>query len=426
MSCEIEKTTIYGKIKCPSNKSYTHRALLLSTLVDGKSIIKNVLYSNDTRASIKACQSFGAQVQEAGTNITVKGLKEFKNPNGIIDAENSGTTIRIAAAISSLLEGKTVLSGDKSLRERPMQPLLDALESIGAKCSSKDGKPPITVTGKVKGGEITIPGNISSQFISALMIIGPKTENGIDLNIDGDLVSKPYLDATITTMKKFSAIVETVTPYKKYKIEPQKYKPTTVTIPSDFSSLALLLSASVLLGDGLTIEMTMGDLPQGDEKIIDILEILGVVVTLRKNTISVKSPELLDGGKFDLHDTPDLLPPLAILALKTSKPIELYNVKHARFKETDRIAILARELKKLGIKVKEKDDGLVLDAPIKPKGAHLNSENDHRLFMAFCIAGMFVGDCTVSNPESVDISYPNFISDMNKVGGKIKSPIEGL
>jgi len=182
-----------------------------------------------------------------------------------------------------------------------MQPLLDALESIGAKCSSKDGKPPITVTGKVKGGEITIPGNISSQFISALMIIGPKTENGIVLNIEGDLVSKPYVDATITTMKKFSAIVETVTPYKKYKIEPQKYKPTTVTIPSDFSSLALLLSAAVLLGDGLTIEMTVGDLPQGDEKIIDILEILGVIVTLRKNTISVKSPERLDGGKFDLH-----------------------------------------------------------------------------------------------------------------------------
>ncbi|KAG2471694.1 MAG: 5-Enolpyruvylshikimate-3-phosphate synthase [Nitrosopumilales archaeon] len=307
-----------------------------------------------------------------------------------------------------------------------MQPLLDALESIGAKCSSKDGKPPITVKGKVSGGEVSIPGNISSQFVSALMIIAPRTEKGIVLNIEGDLVSKPYVDATITSMKKFNANVETTIPYKKYNVLPQKYKPTTLTIPSDFSSLALLLSAAVLLGDNLTIEMTMGDLPQGDEKIIDVLEILGVVVTLSKNTITVKSPEQLEGGKFDLNDTPDLLPPLAILALKTSKPIEIYNVKHARYKETDRIAILARELSKLGLKVKEKEDGLILGHATKPKSVHLNSENDHRLFMAFCIAGMYVGDCTVSNPESVSISYPNFISDMNKVGGKIKLPDEGL
>ena len=426
MSCEIEKTSIYGKIICPPNKSYTHRALLLASLADGKSIIKNILYSSDTRATIKICKSLGAQIQEAGKNITVKGIKEFKEHNALIDAENSGTTIRIGAAIASLSEGKTVLSGDESLRQRPMQPLLDALESIGAKCSSKDGKPPITVKGKVSGGEVSIPGNISSQFVSALMIIAPRTEKGIVLNIEGDLVSKPYLDATITSMKKFNANVETTIPYKKYNVLPQKYKPTTLTIPSDFSSLALLLSAAVLLGDNLTIEMTMGDLPQGDEKIIDVLEILGVVVTLSKNTITVKSPEQLEGGKFDLNDTPDLLPPLAILALKTSKPIEIYNVKHARYKETDRIAILARELSKLGLKVKEKEDGLILGPTTKLKSAHLNSENDHRLFMAFCIAGMYVGDCTVSNPESVSISYPNFISDMNKVGGKIKLPDEGL
>jgi 3-phosphoshikimate 1-carboxyvinyltransferase len=215
--------------------------------------------------------------------------------------------------------------------------------------------------------------------------------------------------------------VDTIIPYKKYQIAPQDYKPTEVTIPTDFSSLALLLSAAVLLGDKVTCEIMKGDLPQGDEKIIDILEDLGVVVTLSKNTITVKSPELLEGGKFDLIDTPDLLPPLAILVLKSSKPIELYNVKHARYKETDRIAILGRELQKLGVKVKEKEDGLILEAPDTPKRAELNSENDHRLFMAFCIAGMFVGDCIVTNPESVAISYPNFISDMNKVGGKIKS-----
>lgn len=420
MSCDIEKTKLYGKIVCPPNKSYTHRAIMLASLTKGKSIIENVLHSSDIDATIETCKKFGAQMKETGNNLTIDGIEEFKNQNIVIDAKNSGTTIRIATAIASLSEGKTILSGDESLRKRPMQPLLDALESIGAKCTSTGGKPPITVSGTVKGKEVNIPGNISSQFVTALMIIAPRTEKGLILNIKDDLVSKPYLDATINIMEKFGVNVITITPYKKYQIPSQEYKPTDVTIPSDFSSLALLLSASVLLGDKVTCEMMMGDLPQGDKKIIDILKDLGVVVTLSKNTITVKSPTLLEGGKFDLIDTPDLLPPLAILALKSSKPIELFNVKHARYKETDRIAILGRELKKLGVKVEEKEDGLILEAPEHPKGAELNSENDHRLFMAFCIAGMYVGDCTVTNPESVTISYPNFISDMNKVGGKIK------
>ena len=165
--------------------------------------------------------------------------------------------------------------------------------------------------------------------------------------------------------------------------------------------------------------MTMGDMPQADEAIIDILEIMGVIITLDKNTIKIKSPEKLDGGKFDLSNSPDLIPAVAILALKTSKPIEIFNVKHARYKETDRIAILARELSKLGIKVVEKNDGLVLKNSGSLTGASLNSENDHRLFMAFCIAGMYVGNCTISDPESVEISYPNFISEMKRIGCKI-------
>jgi 3-phosphoshikimate 1-carboxyvinyltransferase len=220
-------------------------------------------------------------------------------------------------------------------------------------------------------------------------------------------------------MKKFGAGVQVDIPYKKYKIPRQGYSPTAFTVPSDFSSMALLLSAAVLLGDNLTILASIGDLPQGDKAIISHLERLGVKVNMDNDKISVKSPPLLEGGKFDLSNTPDLLPAMAILALKTSKPIEIFNVKHARFKETDRISILAKELAKLGIIVQEKEDGLTLEAPKTPKGAELDSSDDHRLFMAFCIAGMYVGGCTVSDPESVDVSYPRFIEDMNKVGAKI-------
>jgi len=419
MNCRVEKSELGGKLTCPTLTSYTHRAIFLASLAIDKSIIKNILSSGDTNATINACKNFGVEIKDVGDDITVTSASVLKLQSNTIDAANSGTTIRIATAISALAIDKIVLTGDSSLKKRPMQPLLDALESLGAKCSSSNGNPPISVSGEIKGGEVKIPGDISSQFISALMITAPKLENGLILNIQGKLVSKPYIDAAITMMKKYGVEVETKTPYKKYIIPEQNYKATTVTIPSDFSSLALLLSAAVLLGENLTIQVSTGSMPQADEAIIDILEIMGVLITLDKNTIKIKSPEKLDGGKFDLSDSPDLIPAIAILALKTSEPIEIFNVEHARYKETDRIAILARELTKLGIKVKEKKDGLILNNSKSLTSADLNSENDLRLFMAFCIAGMYVGNCTISAPESVEFSYPNFISEMKRIGCKI-------
>ena len=419
MKCRVEKSEITGEIECPPNKSYTHRAIFIASLAMDKSIIKNVLRSEDTNATISACKNFGVEIDDVGNDITVTSASELKIKSDIIDAANSGTTIRIAAAIASLANDKITLTGDSSLKKRPMQPLLDALESLGAQCNSSSGNPPISIKGRIKGGKVKIPGNMSSQFISALMITAPKLEDGLIIDIDGKLVSKPYIDATITTMKKFGVNVEIKTPYKKYIIPEQNYKSTTLTIPSDFSSLALLLAAAILLGEDLTIKASTGSMPQADEAIIDILETMGVIVTLNKNIIKIKSPKKLDGGKFDLSDSPDLVPAVAILALKSSKPIEIFNVEHVRYKETDRISIIARELSKLGIKVEEKKDGLILNNSDNLNSADLNSENDHRLFMAFCIAGMYVGNCTVSDPESVEVSYPNFISEMKRLGCKI-------
>lgn len=418
MKCKVEKSRLSGTISCPPNKSYSHRAVFLATLSKGKSIISNMLLSRDTLATIDACRVFGAKIDVTGSTVTVESTGEIALQKPEIDASNSGTTIRIATAISSLVDTRVTLSGDSSLRKRPMRPLLDALEKIGAKCTSTDGKPPITVKGKINGGKTSILGSVSSQFISALLIVAPKTSYGITLDIEGDMVSKPYLDATIATMKKFGATVEIVNPYKKYNIPPQQYKSTDFTVPTDFSSMALLLSAAVLVGDNMTISVPIGDLPQGDREMISHLEKLGVKVEVG-DKITVKSPIFLNGGRFDLSNTPDLLPPMAILALKTSKPIEIHNVRHARFKETDRIAILCKEIAKLGVIVTEKEDGMILESPKSLKSAELESSDDHRLFMAFCIASMFVGNCTVTDPESVDVSYPTFIADMNKIGAKI-------
>jgi len=420
MSCKVGKSKISGQVVCPPNKSYTHRAIFLASLAGNNSRVDNVLLSADTIATIEACKKFGAEIEIENSSIIVKNPIKFDTIVPEINSENSGTTIRIASGIASLFSEEIILTGDSSLQKRPMQPLLDALSSIGAQCSSTDGKPPIKIKGKISGGNVTIPGNFSSQFVSALLISAPLTENGINLTIEGNLVSKPYLDATIATMRKFGVSVQTLIPYKRYNIVPQIYKSTKFTVPIDFSSLALLLSAAVLNGEEIIIKGNIGNLPHGDEVFIGILEELGVKVTINDKEIKIKSPEKLNGGKFDLSNSPDLLPPLAILSLNTSSPIEIVNVKHARLKETDRIAIISRELVKLGIKVQEKEDGLILESSENLSGAELNSENDHRLFMAFCIAGMYIGDCIITDPESAKISYPNFVEVMNSLGAKIQ------
>src|SRR3972149_2193285 len=392
MNCKVEKSKVSGHITCPANKSYSHRAIFLASLAGNNSKIDNVLFSADTIATIEACRNFGAEIEETNSSIIVRKSIKIDKIVPEIDAKNSGTTIRIASGIASIFTKEITLTGDASLQKRPMQPLLDALESIGAKCSSTKGMPPIKITGRISGGNVSIPGNFSSQFISALLIFAPLTEKGINLTIDGNLVSKPYLDATIATMRNFGVTVQTLIPYKKYNIAPQIYKPSTFTVPIDFSSLALLLSASVLNGENVIIHGKIGNLPQGDEVFIDILEQLGVKVSIKDDQITIQSPEKLNGGRFDLSNSPDLLPPLAILA---------------------------RELVKIGIRVQEKEDGLILESPKESKGATLNSENDHRLFMAFCIAGMYLGNCIVTDYESVAVSYPDFITEMNKLGAKI-------
>ena len=419
MNCKVEKSKLSGRVVCPPNKSYTHRAIFLASLAGRNSKVENVLYSADTIATINACKNFGAEIiQDESSIVFTKSIEKTESVPEI-NAENSGTTIRIASAIASLFSKEITLTGDSSLRKRPMQPLLEALQSMGAKCNSVNGNPPVRITGKISGGDVTIPGNLSSQFVSALLITAPLTDKGMNLTIEGNLVSKPYLDATISTMRNFGVTVQTLIPYKRYNIPPQIYKPANFVVPIDFSSLALLLSAAVLCGEKFEIQGSIGNLPQGDEVFIDILEQLGIEVIIKDSKISVSSPEKLSGGRFDLSNSPDLLPPLAILVLKATKPIEIFNVKHARLKETDRIAIISRELSKLGIKVEEKDDGMILYPVEILKGAKLDSENDHRLFMAFCIAGMYIGDCTVSDPESVNVSYPKFIKEMSSIGANI-------
>ncbi len=418
MNCSVSKSILSGSITCPPNKSYTHRAIFLASLAGRDSRVTNVLVSGDTMATVQACKAMGASLDIQNDDLTVH---DAICPSGdvSIDAANSGTTIRLASAISAVYPCTARLYGDESLQKRPMQPLLDSLKLAGAKCSSTDGCAPLTVSGPMSGGAVSVQGNLSSQFVSALMMAAPLTSRGLDVTIQGEMVSKPYLDMSLATMRHFGVGVRTILPYKRYEIQPQMYRPASFTIPMDYSSMALLLSAAVLCGNDLEILGYMDDLPQGDEVFIDILDMLGVDVYTGNDSTRISNNAKLNGGVFNLGNSPDLLPPLAILALKTSKPITITDTSHARLKETDRISIISSELTKLGVKVKENPDGMVLYPSDSLHGATLNSHDDHRLFMAFCIAAMYVGDCTVTGAESAAISYPNFVNDLKSIGARI-------
>jgi 3-phosphoshikimate 1-carboxyvinyltransferase len=380
--------------------------------------------SRDTIASIDACRAFGTKIKRTDKGLIVSGNSTLKIPDDVINVENSGTTMRFVTAISSLLKkGHVIITGDDSIRKRPMGPLLSALKQLGVNSYSatENDKAPIIVQGGgIRGNHISIDGSISSQFISGILIAGVCAESGISLNVTGKQVSRSYIESTINVMTKFGARVEKSRDYRKYNISNNKYNPTTLTIPGDFSTAALLLSAGILSGGEITVTNLDFSLPQGDSKILEILKKIGATINIEKKKGIVKAigTRELDGGEFDLSDTPDLLPVVAILSLKSRNPVRIYGVSHTRYKETDRLKIIASEFRKFGVEIKTLLDEITITAPKKLRNAHINSHNDHRLFMSFVIASMMTEKSIVDGVESVDVSYPSFIQDMKRIGAK--------
>jgi 3-phosphoshikimate 1-carboxyvinyltransferase len=421
----ITQSRINGIIRCPSSKSYSHRAIAVASLVDGECTVKNPLFSRDTLATISACKALGVIIRQDNFVVRIKGRHSFAVPENVVNADNSGTTIRLVTTMSALVkDGLTVLTGDESLRKRPMQPLLDSLSKLGvlAYSTKMDGTPPLIIRGGgIKGGITTVDGSMSSQFVSSLLISCIYADSTVTLRIKGDQVSKPYIESTLATMKAFGVRVDNEG-FGEYHLPSASYRPTIFDVPSDLSSAALLLTAGLTLGDELTVTGINFHLPQGDSAILDIIRSMGgkIKVDRQKGEIRVYGTEQLGGGEFDLSDTPDLLPVVSILALKARSPVKITGIGHARLKETDRVANIASQLTKVGATIKEGNNELLISAPKNLKNALLESFNDHRLFMAFTIVAMLTKKSTVAGVESVDVSYPNFIQDLMELGGNIK------
>lgn len=422
----VTRSKLNGTVKCPPSKSYTHRAIFISSLANGKSHVINPLISRDTIASIDACRAFGIKIRRRSQELIITGKDTLKVPHNVINVENSGTTMRFITAISSLVKrGYVIITGDDSVRKRPMGPQLIALRQLGINSFSarKNDRAPIIVQGgRISGKHVTIDGSVSSQFISGILIAGVCAESSISISVLGKQVSKSYIESTINVMSKFGAKIKYSKDYKRYNILSTRYVPTTFTVPGDFSTASLLLSAGTLVGDEISVHNLNFALPQGDSKILEILKKIGAIISIdkRNGTVKASGAQELDGGEFDLSDTPDLLPVVAILSLKSINPVRIYGVSHARYKETDRLKIIASELRKLGVNTKLSSDEIMIISPKKLKNACLNSHNDHRLFMSFVIAAMLTEKSVVDGLESVDVSYPSFVHDMRRIGAKLR------
>lgn len=419
----VAKGKLRGKVRVPPSKSYTHRAVLMASLSRGKSKVSNPLISRDTLATIKACRAMGARIQEDGPSLRIVG-SEPSAPDDVVNAENSGTTLRFMTSAFSLPErGYTVLTGDASTRRRPMQGLLDALSGLGANARSSkgDGFAPIIIgDGGMSGGDAEIRGDVSSQFVSSILIASPLARGDSSLRVL-DAVSRPYIDATLR-LSELHGIEVDRGGYSKFRVRGrQEYRPCDFSVPGDFSSASFLMAAVALVGGRIELLGLTTSLPQGDSTVLDILDRMGVEVERRQSSVLVRADGgVLNGGRFDLSDTPDLLPVLSVLALKSDDPVEITGVAHARFKETDRIRVTAEGLAKMGANVKERPDGLRISKPDHFSRAVLDAHDDHRMFMAFSLASLLAPrSLGVVGVDSLDVSYPSFLDDMNKLGVRV-------
>jgi len=433
MKAIVRRSRISGEIDAPPSKSYTHRAIAIASL-GARSELIAPLISEDTEATINAAKSLGAvvELEGGGEKIVIEGVEgRPTTPDDVINAQNSGTTLRFFTAISALCEdGASVITGDASLRKRPNGPLLASLNELGAEAFSTkgDGTAPIVIKGKLRGGDTDIDGSISSQFVSALLIACPLAERESHIRAK-NLISVPYTRITLEILTKAGVDVEVEEKELKegshftFHVPAGKsYDLRTFTIPGDFSSASYLMAAAALTDSRLKVRNLLPS-AQGDSRIVDIMSDMGVDVRWNRSSgvVEVRGGELR-GISIDMSENPDLVPTVSVLAAVAEGNTEIRGVAHLRYKETNRLSILAGELRKLGVKIKEQEDGLLIEGTDRGnlKPAEVDSHGDHRLAMALTLAGLCTGgETVVRDVECASVSYPAFFDNIRQLGADI-------
>lgn len=414
-------------IKVPGSKSLTNRALILAALYKNKAVIENAAICDDTNYMISGLKDLGISIEQKNSTIIVNKGNSKKGEKIEIYTGNAGTTTRFLTALSTLSESEITITGNKRMQERPIQALVDALNRLGANILSTNGCPPIYIKSKkVTGGKIALPGNISSQFLSALLMITPFAENPTVIDIEQKLYSKPYVNMTIKVMEKFGIKILN-NDFKQFKIAPYKnnHKNINFNVESDASSASYIAAYSALHPEKTTklINIHRNSL-QGDIKFLNYLEKMGCTITEALEGTTIKGPQELKSLKeVDMNETPDLVMTFAILAIFTQGTTKITNIENLRIKETDRLFALESELKKLGVKVKTGKDYIEIEGnpTLKAKLSHLQKEieietyDDHRIAMCFGIIRDIFPSIKIKNPNCVSKSYSTFWEDLEKM-----------
>jgi len=417
MRVSISKSEIRGKVKAPSSKSYTIRGLMCAALSRGESEIRHPLSSDDTAAAINVLRQVGVDVRQEEALWRVGG-GNFQEPDADLFCGDSAATLRFMTAICSLVPGKCRLTAGPSLVRRPVEPLVPVLQRLGVNCSYQ-GEPAaiIVAGGRLKGGVAELPGDISSQFVSALLLIAPLAEEGMTVRLTTPLESKPYVLMTLECLERFGITVGFSKELDQFEILPQRYKPAKYSVEGDWSSASYLLALGALSGETEVADLNPESL-QGDKIILNFLKEMGARVETNRDSVIVRKVPLR-AIRADLSHCIDLLPTMAVLAAAADGVSLFVGIERARIKESNRVAALREGLEGMGIKVVEERDRLTV-AGSRPKGSVIDSRNDHRVAMAFSVLGSMVGETIISGAECVSKTYPAFWEVLKGLGGEVK------
>jgi 3-phosphoshikimate 1-carboxyvinyltransferase len=400
---------VNAALTLPGSKSYTHRALVAAALAEGASVLTNALKAEDTELTAQALAKLGAGLDWQGDTVRVKGAGGRWRPVAEpIYLGNSGTSLRLLTALTALGQGDYRLTGTARLCERPLGELLSALQQLGVKAASQrgDGCPPVTVRGGLAGGRASLSGAVSSQFVSALLFIGPLAPAGLRLTITGELVSRPYVDLTLEVMAGFGVSYYREG-YRFFEVPGgQAYLPQAFAIEADASSASYFWAAAAITGGRATIANLSEGSSQGDAGFPRVLAAMGCRAECSAGGLTVTGGPL-KGVQVDMAAMPDLVPTLAVVAAFARGETVITGVAHLRHKESDRLAAVAAELGKMGVAARETEDGLIITGG-RPRGAAIDTYQDHRLAMSFAVAGLKAPGTVINNPEVVAKSFPDF------------------
>ena len=409
-----------GEVMIPGSKSYTHRALLISALAEGESVLQNALRSEDTDYTARALRTFGIEVIEEKDSLHVRGMGgRLKEGDAEIYVGNSGTSMRFLTALAALRRGRTRLDGNERMRMRPMGPLLRSLSDLGVEAYSQDGtgNPPVIVESNgALGGETSLPGRESSQFISALLIVAPMAHKDVRVEVVGPMSSRPYVEITLDIMRAFGAEAELVGKQTFWVKAGQRYVSRTYEIEGDASNASYFFAAAAVTGGKVRVNHFRPDSVQGDAGFLNVLEEMGCEV-LRGDGFAEVRGKQMRGIEIDMNAMPDLVPTLAVSAIFARGKTVIRNIGHLRLKESDRIRALATELAKIGARVEEGSDSLTL-AGGDVRGAEIEAYNDHRMAMSFAVAGLKVPGIRILGERCVEKSFPGFWETWGKLYGK--------